>query len=68
MCSWGAEHGVIAPELLNDAVGFGAHGVVSGVTWLSSRFTHRCSTGSRRLIGLGDLADEFNPVGQDACA
>jgi hypothetical protein len=23
-----AEHGAIAPELLNDAVGFGAHGVV----------------------------------------
>ena len=23
-----AQHGAIAPELLNDAVGFGAHGVV----------------------------------------
>lgn len=44
-----AEHGSEAPELLNDAVCFGAQGVVSGVAWLSSRTTRRCSTGSRRL-------------------
>ena len=44
-----AKHGAIDPELLNDAVDFGANGVMSGVAWLSSRFTHRCSTGSRRL-------------------
>lgn len=42
-----AVHGAIDPELLNDAVGFGADGVVSGVAWLISLIVAAQDLGGR---------------------